>query len=405
MTCSKKKTVGLLTIHGIHNFGSVLQTLATIRLTEKLGFSCRLINYQFPARYHKMYAANGENVPAWKQWIKKTAACLNLFDIISWGRLILRGEYRSYSASQKKYDLFLQDLPSTERCTKRTVACMDSRFDVFLVGSDQTWNPRYLYRDYTFLLDFVSEGKKKLSYASSFGAKKMMPEFKDDYAFFLKRFDHLSVREQSGIPLIKELTGKDAVHCVDPTLTMTAEDWRKEADYRSCPQKPYLLCYVLDYVFDPYPYILDLISFVAEELGLEVYFLTNRRNKLVEKFGFVCHYDQGPREFLGLYDKASFVISTSFHGTAFSVIFHKSFIAVTNPNDSADDRVMDLLDSLHLNAAGIKASADIPLKKINLHTDYSNTDPILKDIRDRSEAYLRKALEEEEQHEEFKSVV
>jgi len=276
------KNVGLLTIHRIHNFGSALQTLATLRLVEAFGFRGKLIDYQYPAAYHEIHASGSENTSALKKIVKKAAAFLGLLKLISRLQMIAGGEYRAFTESEKKFRKFLREMPSTAPCGRKTVSRMKDSFDVYLTGSDQTWNPRYLFRDYTFLLDFVAPGKRKISYSSSFGAKEIAPDFREDYAFYLKQFEALSVREQSGVPLVRDLTGKNSLHCVDPTLLLTADDWRKEADYSACPEKPFLLCYILDYVFQPYPYVLDLISYVQKTLGLEVFVLTNRRNRQVE---------------------------------------------------------------------------------------------------------------------------
>lgn len=387
-----KLKIGLITIHDIHNFGSALQAYASIRSIEKMGHSCELIDYKFPARYHKLHAIGGEGVVSVRCLIKKIATFIFLFDLIYFFDLLLKGDYFPFNMAKKRFKTFLKKIPSSKRCDLKTIKKYGQGYDVYITGSDQTWNPRYLYRDYSFLLNFVQDTAKKISYSASFGSKSLPVEFREDYARLLSKYSAVSVRESSGISLLKDLTGQDAVHCVDPTLLLTADEWRKIADYSLCPDRPYILCYILNYVFDPYPYIFELINLIRDKLGIEVIFLTNRRNKKAEEQGYTCCSSAGPAEFLGLYDKASFVVTTSFHGTAFSVNFQKNFITVTNPNASNDDRVTDFLKTVGLEKHGIKAFTCVSVDDLPLTADYSVAEKLLDNKRRESLNYLLRAV-------------
>ena len=326
-----------------------------------------------------------------KKFIKDVLRKIGLFNVF---RIFLMFVYRLKTIkTERVFYKFLHKMPiSSVKYNRKSILKNPPEFDIYMTGSDQTWNPRYLSRDYTFLLDFAPDDAQKISYSASFGSKEISEDFKHDYAELLKRYSSISVRESSGVTLLQNLTGQKAVHCVDPTLLLTAEEWREIADYSLCPDKPYILCYILNYVFNPYPFIFDLINRVRDELNMEVLFLTSRRNKAAERQGYICCSSAGPAEFLGLYDKASFVITTSFHGTAFSANFQKNFIAVTNPNASSDDRVTDFLSTLNLQSQGLKAFSSISGIDLPLVTDYSVAKKNLTEKRKESMTYLQRSI-------------
>lgn len=196
--------------------------------------------------------------------------------------------------------------------------------DVYVVGSDQVWN----YKDYhprglknilkAYMLDFVPVGKKRISYAASWGMESIHPELHDEISLLLKKFSYISVREESGVEICKKC-GVKAEWVVDPTLLLNKESYRNlyENNEIRKPKNKYLFLYMLnnECVFDK----ATVYSF-AKANGLDVVYVTG--NGVLDKNEKL--YATIP-EWLYLIDNAEYVVTNSFHCCVFSVLFYKKF--------------------------------------------------------------------------------
>lgn len=197
----------------------------------------------------------------------------------------------------------------------------DFNFDAYLVGSDQVWRPRYNRENLTNLfLDFV-EGKdvKRVSYAASFGTDKweMSNEETERCSHLAKLFDAISVRESSGIELCKSYLGVDAIHVIDPTLMLDAEDYLSLCGGFEHPKGDYIAVYSLDYTKEK----LALLNTVSKRLNIPLHFIGS-----FSKSGY-----PSMESWLEGIAYAKYVITDSFHGVAFSIIFQKQFVTLGNP--------------------------------------------------------------------------
>jgi polysaccharide pyruvyl transferase WcaK-like protein len=209
----------------------------------------------------------------------------------------------------------------------------DRDFDAFVVGSDQVWRPRYSPSILNFYLDFLDDIKspaKRIAYAASFGVDdwEYSSELTEKCKSLAQKFDSISVRERSAVELCRNKLGVPAEWVVDPTLLLEPADYGPLISW--CEKKPATGC-VLAYVLDPAPEKRSIAESVGRAVGANVfsikpeYSITQARAKDVAK----CRFPS-VEGWLQAFHDASFVVTDSFHGTVFSILFNKPFIAIGN---------------------------------------------------------------------------
>ena len=241
-----------------------------------------------------------------------------------------------------------------------------------VAGSDQIWNLGILtvYEALRFFfLEFV-ERDKRVNYASSFGMDKIKFIHRRVFRKGLKGFKKLSCREKSGCELIKQLTGREAEHVLDPTLLLTDEQWRKIERKPSFDLPEH---YILSYSFSDYSKYYEDFSDM----------------KIIDIFNpekYPEYFNIGPCEFLWLVDHADFVFTASFHGTIFSINFRKNFISFAGTGTSG--RIENFLSILGLSERIYKPGQEIPKSSI----DYGPVYEKINSMRESSMKYLRGCL-------------
>jgi len=192
---------------------------------------------------------------------------------------------------------------------------LESQYEYFVVGSDQVWNPRFSEFSEAFFLTFAPP-KKRVAYAPSFGIEKIPVEFHSAFYTWLKDVPFLSVRENSGAKIIKDLIGIDVPVLLDPTMLLAKEDWLTIAKQPSfAPTSAYILVYFLGHL--PKDYERDIKRF-AKKNAMELVFINDMRYQEL--------YSIDPSEFVSLIYNSSFVFTDSFHGVAFSLILERPFL-------------------------------------------------------------------------------
>lgn len=267
------------------------------------------------------------------------------------------------------------------------------RYDAALVGSDQMWSPSGLATNFYNLM-FVPDGVRKISYASSFGVSSIPDCQRKRTRAYLSRIDYLSVRETSGQTIVKELTGRDALIAVDPTLLLSREDW----DVFSKEEKVVKYEYIFAYFLGDNQEHREKVRELAEATGLKVVTLRHLDQYVPfdEQFGDYAPYDVGPCEFLNLIKNAVYVCTDSFHGSVFSAIFHKKFLTFPRYRQDAsvsrNSRIESLIDHLGLQERFYKGG-DV-LKTMEGEIDYTAVDGKKEVMVNRSKAFLDEALSE-----------
>lgn len=376
----KDKSVGLITIHNIINFGSILQTYATYKSVTELGYDCKVIDYKYPNRYHiRLLKSQGEFTA---QSIVRSAKTY-LINLLTFPNAIIQ---------KRKFRNFLKEELTFTQVYKniREISAKPPFFDIYLTGSDQVWNPKYLNEDTTFLLSFVSEKAKKIAYGASFGSSVLPDQYHDLYKHHLKSYSHISVREKSGITVIEELTSQGAQNVLDPTLLLSGEQWDKIGKPLHIKNK-YILCYLVNYMFSPYPFAYELIDRIKELTGFDVIIIGGSYTRWL-KSGYKIKNSVGPEEFLTLVSNASFVITSSFHGIAFSINYSKPFYLILNRNPNTDDRGISLLRSLGIEDRAIIKDSPLP-RNLDMEVDFTLVNNRLNELRKASIDFLREALD------------
>ena len=366
------KRIGILTMHRVQNYGSALQAYALQEYINRLGYDAELIDYIFPNGEHK------QRRPL-KKRIKST--------LFKWAFYlpILRKSKRFARFYEAHYKCSEQQFANPE-----SLKDYDYPYDILVTGSDQVWNPIHILTDTSFFLSFAQPHTPKVAYAPSFSVASVPEGFDKAIRPYLEAYNHISVREKSGLDIVRSLIHREVPMVCDPTLLLTSEDWGKLAEQSSYKIKgPYILVYVLHYAYNPYPEINTIIEKVQQELNLPLILLDAPLLEMRFKNARFIK-DAGPLDFLYLVKHASYVITTSFHGTAFALNFGIPFYSVIRDRSGFDTRMMDLIDAVEADRAIVyNQPIDRPLTM-----DYAPVTERLEEMRHRSQEYIKNSLAE-----------
>lgn len=372
------RRVGVITMHYVRNYGSALQAFATQKIIEKLGYDCEIIDYTYPNKFQ--YERGRKHTTLSLK--SKVARFLNL-----------KPGHRKYN----RVGTFLRKNLHLTRNYKDHDDLMANppSYDIYVTGSDQVWNPLHMYGDSVFFLKFAPEGSCKVAFSSSFALKSIPEQYVESYKAWLSEYRHISVREKNGTDIIKSLIGRDVPVTLDPTLMLSSNDWisllgRKRNPYKG---KKYILLYMLGYAFDPEPYIYEVVKELQAKTGLDVYTLSPPPKDFFYNNLRDCS-DVSPVGFIELFEYASYVVTSSFHGTAFAVNFGVPLYSIVN-NDGKkeDDRQRTLLEMLGLQNCIVEKGT--PMNTINPRYDIKTKDQALDDARRQSLEYISNALKQE----------
>lgn len=359
--------IGILTFHSAVNYGGVLQAYALQEEIKKIGGVPEIVDYKTPyfaKRYSPVY------IPSFS--LKKIAyALLDMPNVISKNRKFKRFSNKFLKLSERAYD----------RITIKS-ACGD--YQKFIVGSDQVWNLQLTDNDTTYLLDFCDDNSKKYSYAASFGSSRLDSGAISVFQDKLLGFQAVSVREESAKHNADAmLSGKEARVDIDPTMFLSSGEWEKCCVAPNINEK-YIVVYKLNQ-----SQAFDCAKKLSEATGLKVVVLQAQLKGV--PYGFICKRKPSPEEFLGWIKHSEYVVTDSFHGTAFSIIFHKKFMTLPDKRpDNRNTRIENLLKLASLeNRMGNGDSCEL----IHNEIDYKNTDARIRAVRAGSERYLKSILE------------
>lgn len=253
-------------------------------------------------------------------------------------------------------------------------------FDFFSTGSDQVWNPTYPSTSGVKFLNFT-DNSHKLTFAPSFGIADLPEYTKASYAKWLSEIPMISVREQQGAKIIKELTGKDAEVISDPTLTITKKQWTEiESKPDFLTDMPYAVTYFLGNESNKYR---RYIEKVAKEKGLRIINLFDLREHK--------YYSAGPAEFIYLIHHADAVFTDSFHAAVFSIIFQKDFVVFDRIEDgrSMGSRLKTLLKTYNLEDRTFTSMCTHGFTS----ADFSKTDAIISKEREKALDFLKRSID------------
>ena len=357
--------IGILTFQNAVNYGAVLQTYALQNTVEKLGADAKVINYQC------------EKVNSLYDPFPKTKNAKKLISNILW--------YKRKNHKKEEFEKFSDKyLKLTEKkyYTKKDLEETNDMFDLFITGSDQIWRAESTNFDTTYFLDFVKDNRKKYSYAASFGSDKVEDKYKEEYAKMLNEYNMISVREKQGQSIVKDLINKEARIDLDPTFLLKKEDWQK-IEKKPNEQKRYIILFIIR----KSEKIFRFAEKLAKQKDCELIYISNDRKKEVN-----AKYVGGisPEEWLGYIDNAEYVITNSFHGTAFSIIYQKNFfLELQPPPAKANARLENIMDMLGLREREIINGDNANISK---QIDYIKVEKILEEQSTKSIEYLKEII-------------
>ena len=355
-----------ITCHDVYNVGASLQAYALQTYLKSLGHEVRVIDYK-PDYLSRHYRLNVVGNPKYDRPLLRQAYLLAKLP----GRLRVLPRKKAFDNFTAKYlDLTKRYASNEELSADPPVA------DVFFAGSDQIWNPLFRNgKDPAFYLDFVRSGVRA-SYAASFAVDTFPKELRDVTVRYLHRFEYVSVRETSGLSILKSLGIQNAKTVLDPVFLLNQQHWKSMARLPAKAEKPYLLVYD----FDKSPAVRTLAERIASERSLKVYSIFDFPQ--AERCFTCC----GPEEFLGLVQEADFVLSNSFHATAFSTIFERDF-AVVERMEKINTRMRDFTTML-----GIPERLIQPGSSVSSKIDWDRVRNRLKTEITHSKTYIDRVL-------------
>lgn len=373
------KTIGIITIHKINNYGSVLQAYALQKTCKDLGYVTEIIDYKFPNEQHinNKFTTPEDAQPNEPKWIKMLYA-----------KALIR-QHKGIQSFVIKY----LNLSEVNYDSPASLVEKMPQYDVYITGSDQLWNPRHCNGDPAFMLHFAPDKSLKLSYAASIGSTYIPKELHALYKEYLNRYKYIAVRENSGAEVIRNLIGKEAKVVLDPTLLLNMDEWNQIATPNRLINKKYILCYFLNYSFNAFPYVDDLAAYMQKQTGYEIIRVARPPRRLGLPH---THYKVGatPEEFLALVRDAEMILTTSFHGTAFALNYGKPVFTVVHDRNASDSRQINLMQNLGLEDKVLSINDAFP-NESRFTYDVSKEQKQLEILRQDSKSYLTNALKDE----------
>lgn len=367
------------------NYGTSLVGYALVKKIQQLGYDIDVINYikQYSIKEKIIIGLSQLRVHGWKLLNKRFASKPHNINY-------LKGiESRTKAVEKykgKKLYPFFKDYTGYMALKQGS-----SNYDVVVVGSDQVWLPAGLKTGFFNLL-FVDEQIRKIAYASSFGVSEIPSFQKKDTGKYLDRFYRIGVREESGKKIVESLSNKRAEVVADPTLLLNHQEWTDEIkDSKADTSEPYIFCYFLGTNTDGR----NAANELKKETGLKIITLRHMDEFIEsdETFGDEAPYDVDPNDFVKYIKDAKYVLTDSFHCSAFSIQFHKQFMTfyrfAIGKKGGRNSRIDSLFNVLQIPKDRIYKG---DIKKIECDMDWESIDNRLNVFRQESINYLQEAL-------------
>lgn len=361
--------IGTITTHMADNYGAVLQAYALQSYIGKFA-ECEIINY-YPTYVKKTYHQN------------LTSFSLKSF-ILYFFKLINSKKRNVRKDKFKKFRNQFLNLSQQYTSFEELKGCCNN-YTSIIAGSDQIWNPNLHEFDESYFLTFCNNSVLKNGYAPSFGVSELTDSQKKEIKKRCYNFKCLGFREKSGVNIAKELLNMDCPLILDPVFLLSKKEWKRIISCKKSKEK-YILCYFLS---DPKKSIVNICKKFKNEninvysIGFSIKDFFNNSKKI---------YDLGPLEFLEYIYNAEYIITDSFHATAFSIIFEKNFYTrIDGGNAKRADRIISLFDSVGIN----RGYCDQDSKNLRFDSiNYSNVNEQLMKLIANSKNFVKKIIDD-----------
>ena len=370
---NKKARIGIITIHMVRNYGAILQAYALNSYLNSLGYDAETIDFRrkLVAERQRLFG----KVNSFLGLARNMMTLLYLKKIIKRHKRMSDFIFENVKLSKDTY------------YNNAELANADLDYDYYICGSDQIWNTFCDNYDDAYILAFARDKGIRISYAASMGAPSINDDLVGRFKQELSDFSALSVRESNAVDVISAISGKKVVHVVDPVFLLTKEQWQRVQSKEITIDKPYILFYAVHGELNGMrPYVRRLSEF----FNLPVV-VVNKNLREIQYPNIKC-YDAGPAEFVSLIQGAKYVVTNSFHGSAFSILFNKKFqVYVTDPETKGTtSRIYSLMNTLGL--ADRITYMDRAPETMDNEIDWNLVNERLNTMIESSKTYLDEAL-------------
>jgi len=384
------KKVGIVSCYFKNNYGSMLQAYATQKFLDNNNIPNETINIKelsdFSKGKKKYYLSQVTNLG----FIKAKTGMIKLKMYSKFDKNLKK----NFAIRNQKFEEFKSNfnLSKLFNTYKELNIYSTQKFSDIIVGSDQLWLPVNVVSDY-YTLNWVPNNINKISYATSCGISSIPTRYKEKYSTFLKKIEHISVREKIAVKLVKETSNKEAKLVCDPTLLLTKDDWMGIQKKESILNEKYIFCYFLGNNIEHRKFVERL----KEKTGYKIVSINHCDEyvKYSDFFADIVPYDVGPCEFLNYIRNAEYICTDSFHGTVFSLINNKEFFTFERFNKkskmSTNSRINSLLEIVNLKERIIKGTEDVE-QLMSQKINFANVNENLEKLRDDSKKWLLSAI-------------
>lgn len=380
------KKIGILTIQHSANYGACLQCYALWKYLTDEGYDAEVIDLHRPH-------GHADYVPSkrFRRTREIKRSFLGKIKFFVKGILGIKEPFKSLFSEEAKpaFDKFnaLIKLGPTYRGIDELYA-NPPKYDVYMAGSDQLWNPTLAYSVEPYFLTFVNQKNGvKISYATSIGISELRDNEKRDYKRWLEDFTAISVREKQAQQLLSSFVDKDIEQVADPTFLLDIAAWNHLA------VKPLDAGYILLFTLSPMPELLSYARKLQHESGKQL-IVVGQKEPLAADDSYTVVRDAGPREWLGYIANADLVITTSFHCTIFSLLLGApNFYTYVASTDKRGSRIYDLLELFNLKGHLLTGVLERNYKELD--AQHVNREDVIKvhcAEQERSRNYLQQQL-------------
>ncbi|MBE6622774.1 MAG: polysaccharide pyruvyl transferase family protein [Ruminococcaceae bacterium] len=373
-----------------NNYGSKLQALATVKMFDDLGIDYEIIRYN--KKSLRFYI---KSIPRFFNWVFINDRYLQIQRMV---------EFRKHPQIKENVDIRNRAFDAFDACFSDNLSKVYSSYeelkrecpyvyDKVITCSDQLWSPSALGSGFYNLM-FVPDGTKKVSWASSFGVSKIPWYQKGRTKKYLERIEHISVRENRGAEIVKELTGREVPVLMDPVFVFDKSEWDRLVPCEKPEWEPYIFCYFLG----ENPEHRAAAKELAKKTGLKIVTLRHLDKYVADddNFGDIAPYDVDPARFLNILRNAEYICTDSFHGTAFSIIFEKKFVVFDRYNNKSSNSKNSRIESVCENVGlkdrrytGVENISQIMEKNI----DYTAVSEKVLQYKENTKKYLTEAFD------------
>ena len=356
------KKICIVSLYGNFNFGNKLQNYAIQKKSNDLNYYTEILRNSISKSRITKYKS--------------------LFKIIAKMKNILNDYIFKKNYKNKNFKLFEKNFLKTSKCF--TYYNLDNKklnkkYDYFIVGSDQVWNPNFGLKGDLRFLDFA-KNKPKIAFSASFGVNSISKELHEEYKNGINNLDYISVREDAGKKIIEELTGRKNVEVlVDPTMLLSKKEWQEISKKPiNLGNEKYILNYFLGELSDKRK---NIINEFAKKMGYKIINILDKDDPF---------YESGPSEFVYLEEHAELICTDSFHSCVFGILMETPFIVFDreDKNENMNSRIDTLLSKFKLE----DRKFDGIINDNKLKMDCSETHKILKEEQEKSISFLKESL-------------